>query len=181
MIVSPLRFCAGVLLACLLAACGSTAAAPGKVETNYDKSFDFSQVKSIYIQPFSRTDAATITVSDGQIQRINAAITTELEGKGLRIVPDSGSADLLLSWYLVTEDRVHAAPGSCPGCDRPADSDSQRFAKGTLSVDMYDPVRGLPVWRSILRTRLTAEPGSEQAERDRREAAAAMFANFPPA
>ena len=177
----PLRLSIGILLAYLLAACGSLATEPGKIETNYDRTFNFSEVKAIYIKPFSRTDAATITVSDGQIRRINAAITTELEGKGFTIVPDSGSADLLLSWYLVTEDRVRAAPDSCPGCDRPADSDSQRYAKGTLSVDLYDPIRGLPVWRSTLRTRLTAEPGSEQAERDRREAAAAMFANFPPA
>lgn len=176
-----LRRITGILIAYLLAACGSVATEPGRVETNYDKSFDFSEVKSIYIQPFNRTDAATITVSDGQIRRINAAITNELEGKGFSIVPASGSADLLLSWYLVTEDRVRAAPGSCPGCDRPADSDSQRYAKGTLSVDLYDPIRGLPVWRSTLRTQLTAEPGSERAERARREAAAAMFANFPPA
>ena len=181
MTAAPLRYLAGIVLAYLLAACGSIATEPGKVQTNYDHQFNFAGVKSIYIQPFSRTDAATITVSDGQIRRINDAITAELEGKGFSVVADSARADLLLSWYLITEDQVYAAPGSCPGCDRPADSDSERYAKGTLIVDMYDPIRSLPVWRSRLHTRLTAEPGSEQAERDRREAAAAMFAQFPPA
>lgn len=179
--VHPLRLYAGVLLACLLAACGGLATEPGKVDTNYDRNFDFSSVKSIYIQPFSRAEAATITVSDLQIQRINTAITAELERKGFSVVADSASADLSLSWYLVTEDRVRAAPGSCPGCDRPAGSDSVRYARGTLIVDLYDPIRNLPVWRSTLHTQLTAEPGSGQAQQHRREAAAAMFAKFPPA
>ena len=174
------RLFAGVLVACLLAACGSLATPTDEVETDYDHQFDFSAVRAVYIQPFSRTDAATITVSDGQIRRIDAAITAELQRRGYAVVPDGAKADLYLSWYLILKDEVHAAPGACPGCDRPASSDSERYAKGTLIVDMIDPVRGQPVWRSRLHTRLTAEPDSPGAEQARREAAAAIFAGFPP-
>lgn len=174
----PIRAVAGALLALLLGACGSTASAP--VESDHDRQFNFAAVRAIYIEPFSRTDAATITVSDGQVRRIDAAITAELQRKGYEVVADGAKADLYLSWYLILKDEVHAAPGACPGCDRPASSDSERYAKGTLIVDMIDPVRGQPVWRSRLHTRLTAEPDSPGAEQARQEAAAAIFADFPP-
>jgi len=179
--ILPFRLFAAMLAACLLAACGSVATPSGEVETDYDRQFDFSAVRAVYIQPFSRTDAATITVSDGQVRRIDAAITAELQRRGYEVVSDGAKADLFLSWYLILEDAVDAAPGACPGCDRPASSDSRRYAKGTLIVDMIDPVRGQPVWRSRLHTRLTAEPDSPGAEQARQEAAAAIFAGFPPA
>ena len=168
-----------LLLLTVLAACSSTAA-PKKVESNYDKQFDFSSVHAIYIEPFSRMDAATITVSDGQIERINAALTAELQRKGFAVVGESARADLFITWYLITEDQVYAAPGACPGCDRPADSDSLRYAKGTLIVDMVDPMRNQPVWRATLHTQLTGQPGTAQAEQARQKAAAELFAQFPP-
>lgn len=176
---SPLRALSALLLLSVLAACSSTA--PTKtVEMNYDKQFDFSSVHSLYIEPFSRTDAATITTSDGQIERINDALTAELERKGFVVVGDSARADLFIRWYLITEDQVYAAPGACPGCDRPADSDSLRYARGTLIVDMIDPMRSQPVWRSTLHTELTAKPGTTQADQARQKAVAALFAQFPP-
>jgi hypothetical protein len=55
-----------------------------------------------------------------------------------------------------------------------------RYAKGTLIVDMTDPMRNQPVWRSVLQTELTAQPGSASAQQARQAAAAAIFAHFPP-
>jgi hypothetical protein len=178
--LNPLRILMSLCLLAIVAACNSVPAA-STVPATYDRNYNFAAVKSIYIEPFSRTDPATITVSDGQIVRINAAITAELEKKGFSLVKDSASADLFLSWYLITEDRVYSAPGACPGCDRPADSDSQRYAKGTLIVDMIDPIRNQAVWRSKLHTPLTAHPDSPDAEQARRKSAAAIFVDFPPA
>ena len=177
---SSLQALVALLLLSVLAACNSTGGATKPVDMNYDKQFNFANVHSLYIEPFSRTDAATITTSDGQIERINAALTAELQRKGFVVVADSARADLFISWYLITEDEVYAAPGACPGCDRPADSDSLRYAKGTLIVDMVDPMRNQPVWRATLHTQLTGQPGTAQADQARQKAAAELFAQFPP-
>jgi hypothetical protein len=51
-----------------LAACSTSS--PADTAMTYDQHFSFTDVHKIYIEPSSRTDAATITVSDGQIARI---------------------------------------------------------------------------------------------------------------
>jgi hypothetical protein len=168
----------GLVLLPLVVAC-STAPADPTTKMTYDRQFNFSAVRKIYIQPSSRTDAATIMVSDAQIGRIDSAIGGELTRKGFAIVTSSQQADLFLSWYLVTKDPVKAQESDCEDCDMSADS-RMRFAKGTLIVDMIDPMRNQAVWRSVLKTSLTGDPGAASAERARQEAAAAVFARFPP-
>jgi len=167
------------LLVPLLAVACSTAPAAPKTTMTYDRQFNFSGVHRIYIEPSSRTDAATIMVSDDQIRRIDSALADELTRKGFEVVTASEQADLLLSWFLVTKDLVKASASNCEGCDMAVDGGG-RYAKGTLIVDMIDPMRNQPVWRSVLKTELTAKPGSAQAEQARLAAAAAVFAQFPP-
>lgn len=167
-----------LLLLPLVGACSSAPAAPTTSMT-YNQQFNFAGVHKIYIEPTSRTDAATIQVSDTQIQRINSALTEELGRKGFEVVSSSAQADLLLSWYLVTRDLVEANASDCDGCDMAVDG-GERYSKGTLSVEMTDPMRNQPVWRSVLKTELTGEPGTAAAEQARLEAAAAIFARFPP-
>ena len=169
---------AGPFLALLLAACSAAPAVPATT-TNYDRQYNFSRIHKIYIEPLSRTDAATITVSDAQISRINGALTSELARKGIEVVTSSRQADLFLSRYLVTEDQVKASSADCEGCDMAVDGGA-RYARGTLIVDMVDPIRNQAVWRSVLKTELTGQPGSAAAEQARLDAAAAVFARFPP-
>ena len=167
-----------LILLPLVGGCSSAPAAPTTSMT-YNQQFNFAGVNKIYIEPTSRTDAATIQVSDTQIQRINSALTEELGRKGFQVVSSSAQADLLLSWYLVTRDLVEADTSDCDGCDMAVDG-GERYSKGTLSVEMTDPMRNQPVWRSVLKTELTGEPGTAAAEQARLEAAAAIFARFPP-
>ncbi len=180
MTLNLLRGFAALLLITLLSGCGTTTPVAPTTDMTYDRQFDFSGVDKIYIEPASRTNAATIQISDAQITRINSALTQELASKGIEVVPSSKQADLFLSWYLVTEDLVPVKSRDCDGCDMPV-SGGARYAKGTLIVDMVDPMRNQAVWRSVLKTSLTGTPGSAQAEQARLDAAAAIFALFPPA
>jgi hypothetical protein len=166
-----------LVLGALLGACGGTPSAPTTTMT-YDRQFNFSGIRKVYIEPTSRTDAATIQISDAQIKRIDGALAVELGRKGFQVVGASRQADLLLKWYLVTEDPI-AVSGICDGCDRAVDGGT-RYARGTLIVDMIDPMRNQAVWRSVLKTELTGEPGAAGAEKARLAAAAAVFAQFPP-
>lgn len=169
-----------LLLLPAFAACASTPEAPS-VTTTYDHSYDFSAEHKIYIEPSSRTNPATIMVSDAQIERIDSALSDELTRKGFEMVSSSQQADLLITWYLIPKDLVKtdANASDCDGCDM-AVAGGERYSKGTLTVDMVDLMRNQPVWRSVLKTELTADPGSAEADRAREAAAAAMFANFPP-
>jgi hypothetical protein len=47
-------------------------------------------------------------------------------------------------------------------------------------VDLIDPQSLRSVWRSTWQSRLRDQPDPEQAEENRRAAASAIFAQFPP-
>jgi hypothetical protein len=169
-----------LLMLPVFAACASTPAAP-KVTTTYDHTYNFSGEQKIYIEPFSRTDPATIMINDAQIERIDSALAAELTRKGFEMVSSGKEADLLVTWYLIPKDLVKTDKNAsdCDGCDM-AVVGGKRYSKGTLIVDMVDFMRNQPVWRTVLKTELTANPGSPAADKAREAAAAAMFANFPP-
>ncbi|MEM1152795.1 MAG: DUF4136 domain-containing protein [Pseudomonadota bacterium] len=163
----------------------TTACASGssdtKTHSNYDHQFDFAGVRSVYIEPSSRTDPATIEISDAQIARIDEAISSELTRKGFKVEGASREADLLLTWTLNPRDLVSAKPSAsdCDGCDMAVDG-GERYSKGTLIVDMVDPIRNQAVWRTDMDVELYANPGSDRAAQAWATATSAMFANFPP-
>jgi len=163
-----------MLLILVGSACSTAATAP-KTSVNYDQNFNFSDVKSVYIEPSSRTNAASIMVTDAQIRRIDAAIAAELTRKGLEVVATSRQADLFLTWYLVTDNPNAVSGRVCEDCG----SSNNQYTKGTLIVDMTDPMRNQAVWRSVLQTQLV-QAGSPPTDEARQAAAAAVFANFPP-
>jgi Domain of unknown function (DUF4136) len=174
--LAPTRALLIPLLLLLVAACASTPAPQAVID--HDPNFNFSAVRGIYLQPFSRTNPATISISDMQVERINASIEQELRSKGFAIVADSRQADLLLSWYLVTEENITLRTYDSP---RYANTGiGNDYTKGTLVVDMTDPMRNKAVWRGIFQSRLKAQPDPQQSDAIRRTAVAAIFSSFPP-
>jgi hypothetical protein len=168
----------------LLSACGSSEIKP---TMDYDASYDFSGVKKIALQEFDRTTPASVVVSDMQVGRINEALADELRRRGYEIVSDNRDADMYLVWHLVTQEKTDirsynsASYYHCWACG-PSVSDVsvRQYTEGTFIVDMVDPVRGQSVWRSIIQSRLKAQPSPSKAEENRRAAARAIFADFPP-
>lgn len=166
-----------LLLSLAASGCASAPDASPKISVDYDRQYNFSSDHSFYIEPFSRTDPATITVSDSQISRINEAISDELRRKGLSVVPEAEQADLLVSWYLYTEERVDKKTYDSP---RYYDTGvSTPYASGTLVVSMTSLLTNQPVWRAVLHTQLRGDTDEYSAAR-RRTAAREVFADFPP-
>ena len=131
---------------------------------------------------------SSLHISDMQEARIDRALAEELQIKCFEIVDDRSQADLFMIWHLVTEERTDVRTYNsmsyynCWGCG-PAVSDVsvRQYTQGTFIVDMIDPMRNKSVWRSIIESRLRNQPEDpEVLAEERKEAAAAVFAEFPP-
>jgi hypothetical protein len=144
-------------------------------------------VRAVYILPIDRTSLNTVRISDMQIDRINGALSTELQLRGFRVVDERSGADLFMTWHLVTEERMDVRTYnsmsyySCWRCG-PSVSDVsvRQYTQGTFIVDMIDPVRNQSVWRASISSRLKERPDPENGAERRAEAARAIFAEFPP-
>ncbi len=173
-----------IFLALLVSACETTPTA----STDYDRHYDFTGVRKIAIQPINRANPATVIISDMQVDRVNEAITHELERKGFEVVQDNKDADMFLTWHLVTQERTDvrsyntAGYYNCWNCAGvgAGNVSVRQYTQGTFIVDMIDPVKLRSVWRSIIESRLRDQPDPERAEQNRRAAAQAIFAGFPP-
>ena len=178
------RAVAVAALAYFLNACASTTL---EAVNDYDADFAFAAVQRFAILPIDRTSAAEKLISDMQVDRINAALTSELQSRGYSVVDDRENADVYLSWHLVTRERTDirsyntASAYNCWRCGPPvSDVSVDRFIEGTFIVDLIDPARNRSVWRSTIQSRLKSNPDPKDAPRNRATAAKAVLAPFPP-
>ena len=174
-----------VLIGALVTGCAS----PLTANVDHDPAFDFSKVRRIAIQPIDRTVVSTVVISDMQVDRVNQTFADELSRKGIEVVQDNAAADMLMTWHLVTQERMDvrtyntmsARYTRCWHCG-PTNSTNVRvrqYTQGTAIVDLIDPQRQLSVWRSIVEQRLR-DLDDEQAAENRAVLAQALFAEFPP-
>jgi type II secretory pathway component PulJ len=175
---------ATVLLLALLAGCASS---PLEAISDYDKEFDFSTVQRLAILPIDRTSAAEKLISDMQVARIEAALTTELESRGYEVVEDRIEADVYLSWHLVTREKTDirsynaSSAYNCWRCGPPvSDLSVRQYTEGTFIVDLIDPRRNRSVWRSTIQSQLKLQSDPEKSAQNRALAAKAVLAPFPP-
>ncbi len=183
MIQRSLQALAALFLLALVTAC----ATPIEATADFDDQFDFSKVRNIAIQPVERVSLSAIRISDMQVARIDQALADELDRRGYKVVADNSQADLLLTWHLVTEERTDVRTYNsmsyynCWRCGpNVSDVSVRHYTQGTFIVDLIDPMRNQSVWRSIIESRLQSQPDPERSEERRREAATAIFAEFPP-
>jgi hypothetical protein len=179
------RILLALSLLALVAACSSTPTAM----MDFDPGFDFSGVRTIAIKPVDRSISPASVLSGSQITRMNRSLTDELVRRGFDVVPNNGNADMLLAWHLVTQERTDVRThnsavhySNCWNC-RPMSSPGvqvTQYIRGTLIVDLLDPAAQRSVWRSIFESRLRDQPDAALAAEVRREAAEAVFAEFPP-
>ena len=130
--------------------------------------------------------AGSVVISDMQVDRINQALTDELGRRGYQVVPDNAQADMLLTWHLITQERMDVRSYNtsirynCWGCSGGSNLRVTQHTQGTFIVDLIDPERLQSVWRSTFESRLRDQPDPARAEENRRAAAEAIFAQFPP-
>lgn len=179
---------------------GACASGPPRPDIDYKPGYDFNSLRTAAFYEGSGTVEGDnpLQLSDMQRERIDSGIRTALQNKGLTVVEDATQADILVSWHLLTqfktEVRSYDSPGylglyrgynryslyNCWSCIGPRqDVVSSNYTEGTFIVDMIDPELKRSVWRGVTHSRLSGEQVRDQAEYN--EAAAAIFAAFPPA
>jgi hypothetical protein len=181
--LSSLHALAALALLALVTACTT----PLEANMDFDPKFDFSKVRKVALQPVDRSELSMIRVSDLQVERIDAELAAELQRKGFQIVENNADADIFLVWHLVTEERTDVRTYNsmsyynCWRCGpNVSDVSVRQYTQGTFIVDMIDPIRNQSVWRSIIESRLQSDPTPDGADARRKEAARAIFAQFPP-
>lgn len=164
------RVLTGMCLALLLSAC---VAIPTdlKTTTDYNHSYDFSNIHKVAIQPIAKDTLATMMTTDEQISRINLALTTELLRRGFQVVAVNADADIFLSWKFLPPEKDEVAT---------FDPATQQITGGTLYVNMIDPIMLQSVWRATFHSNLRNQPDTEEAAQYRRKAAEEILAQFPP-
>jgi hypothetical protein len=196
-VLSRLRPGAVLVVALLLAACASTPPTP---VVDYNPGYDFASARTFAMYDGSQEAVGEnpLRLSDMVRDRINLALQRALEAKGLVFVDDPESADLLLSWFLATEERTdvrtyetpsmgmyHAAYRpynrysmySCWSCTNTEVRVSE-YTLGTFVVDLIDEDLDKSVWRSVTTSKLKGKVERDQAKYD--AAAQRILAEFPP-
>ena len=179
-----------------LSAC---ALGPPRPDLDYKHGYDFGNAKTVAFFEDSGLVSGDnpMQLSDIQRERINSAIRTTVENKGLSFVDDTAQADLLLSWHLNTQHQtdIHSykVPGrygyfggynrysfyNCWSCGiNETEVTSRNYTQGTFILDFIDPVAKQSVWRGVTESRLRGKQERDQVIYN--EAAAAILAAYPP-
>lgn len=170
----------------LVAAC---AAAP-EVETDFDRTADFSRFHSFTFEDHSGEDGSGY--ASLAAQRVRAAVEREMKARGY--VPAGADADLLVNFSSGLQDRLRVVPRPGPwgpgawgprrgywgpGWGWPGYWDSiESFVENTVNIDMIDRERRQMVWQGGARA-ISANRFGEPSEAEIDAAVAAIFARFP--
>ncbi len=187
------------VLIMFLAACAS---GPPKPTVDSKPDYNFQQVHKIafYKNSGEVSGDNPLQLSDMQRNRIDDALALALSSKGFQFVDDTSQADILLSWHLATQNktdvRTYETPTygagygryggynrysayNCWSCSPTRTEVSvKNYTQGTFIVDMIDPTLHQSVWRGVTQSRLKGKHVEDQGKYN--EAAAAIFASFPP-
>jgi len=198
----PFTACLTLAVSALLAGCAGPPLMP---MVDYNTSYDFNSVRTVALHPLLEAPEENPAVlTEEARERITRALRQSVEAKGLQIVEDPQQADMLLSWYLVTEDKTEerrvttgamadllsspafvsyynrAAFYQCWECITPTNrTEVQEYRSGTFIVDLIDPRDQKSMWRSVTTLRLRGPVGKDQSRYD--AAATQALQNFPPA
>lgn len=186
------------VLSCLLAGAVFTVldAADVKVKTEYDRSADFTAVRSYAWLPTPpyRTHVAPeaddrFLAQDTLDAPIHAAIDRALAAKGLAPAT-SGAPDCFLVYYaafgmdinasVMGENYAYITGWGSPLLGATPTTSLRVIEQGTLVLDMLNRDKKVAIWRGTATGAVDRDRTDEQRRRVLDEAAQKMFKNFPP-
>lgn len=116
------------------------------VQTDYDRAFDFSKLKSFAFARQERGPGDPLAANPLNDRRIRTALDSQLVGHGYS--RDSSGPDFLVAYHAATRARTSLEGwGYGPGRWRGGRVDVNQYTEGTLIVDMVDAASKQLVWR----------------------------------
>lgn len=134
------------MLAMLVGAMAVSAAAQS-VQSDFDRSFRFSDLKTFSFAPQRRaaTDPlASDTLNDG---RIRSGLESQLTLSGFRM--DKEESDFVIAHYVTTKNKLNVQDFGYgpPRWFGSRDIRVNQYSEGTLMVDFIDPKNNQVIWR----------------------------------
>lgn len=151
------------------------------VKTNYDKNFNYSQIKTFYVKIGTSWDNPT------NENYAKAAVAKELTAKGWTQAPDEASADALVMIHGATETRhtmQNFYAGGYGGYDWSGGpgavvaTKEVPFKVGTGVIDIFETKTKKLIFRGMAEDELSQKGSDNQAKIDK--AVSMMFKDFPP-
>lgn len=151
------------------------------VMTNYDKNFNYSQIKSFYVK------IGTAWNNPANEDYAKASVAKELTAKGWTQAPDASSADALVLIHGATETRhtmQNFYAGGYGGYDWAAGPGAVVATKeipikvGTGVIDIFDTKTKKLLFRGMAEDELSEKGSDNQQKIDK--AVKAIFKDFPP-
>ena len=174
------------IVALMIALCGCSSIS---VESDWDTSVDFSQFRT-----FGLIDNQEPTVNRLVDDRIRAAISADLEAKGLRQLDDYADADVAIGYEVTTEQRatyhtVHSGWGASGfhggsvgfGTSVGTSQTVRRdYTIGTLVIAVFRVEDKALIWEGSGTDTVSPSRGPEESTQNINEAVQKILEGFPP-
>ncbi|MEM6674070.1 MAG: DUF4136 domain-containing protein [Planctomycetota bacterium] len=166
----------------VLAACTSN-----PVLTDFDPAANFASYRTFAFLEPEPVVARPANFNPLIPPRIIDAARRELTAKGLSEASDTSQADLILSFTVGSRDRIdvidtgpYYGPGPYGwGAPYYGGTETIQYTEGTLSIDMFDRERKVPVWHGRT-SRTVTQKMRENPSETINEAIGEILADFPP-
>ena len=144
------------------------------IQTDFDRGFDFSKLKTFAIANQSLGPNDPLAVNPMNDRRVRAALDSELVARGYTR-DTTGHPDALVAYHAATRNRVGLQDwGYGPGRWGSRRIDVNQYTEGTLVVDLVDAPNRQLVWRGSATG--TIEP--KEADKKIKKAVAKLMEQF---
>jgi len=159
-----------------------------RVETDYDPSADFSNIRSFaWFDERSGVQGDRADVSSLLDRRVRSAVDAELQRKGIAKV-EKGTAQALVSYHLGVESKLDVNTMTTGyGYGRygrysniGTTTTVTEYQEGTLLIDVIDPASKQMIWRGSGQARVREWSTPEEREKRINQAVTEILAKFPP-